>query len=106
MNSKLSNIKNIAWAIAIVLCLGILLVALGFGAFTRNRGEMQRPTVLLGNAAAERDAAVAEAQAAEEAAQQTGGGTVYVLGESGDAGQAYVDSLTLLWYSALIGLRD
>ena len=106
MNGKLSNIKNIAWAIAIVFCLVLLLVALGFGAFTRNRGELQRPTVLIGNAAAARDQAAAEAKAAEEAAEQAGGGTVYVLGESGDAGQAYVDSLTFLCDSALIGLRD
>ena len=48
MNGKLSNIKNVAWAIAIVLCLALLLLALGFGAFTRNRGELQRPTVLMG----------------------------------------------------------
>ena len=108
MNSKLSNIKNIAWAIAIVVSLVLLLVALGFAAFTRHHGEMERPTVLVGEAAAARDAALAEAKKAEEqqALQQSGGGEVYVLGESGDAGQAYLDSLTFLCDSALIGLRD
>ena len=108
MNSKLSNIKNIAWAIAIVVSLVLLLVALGFAAFTRHRGELERPTVLMGDAAAARDAALAEAKKAEEqqALQQSGGGEVYVLGESGDAGQAYLDSLTFLCDSALIGLRD
>ena len=34
MNGKLSNIKNTAWAIAIVVSLVLLLVALGFAAFT------------------------------------------------------------------------
>ena len=108
MNSKLSNIKNIAWAIAIVASLALLVVALGFAAFTRHHGEMERPTVLIGEAAAARDAALAEAKKAEEqqALQQSGGGEVYVLGESGDAGQAYLDSLTFLCDSALIGLRD
>ena len=107
MNGKLSNIKNVAWAIAIVLCLALLLVALGFGAFTRNRGELQRPTVLMGEAAAKRDAALAEEKAAEEKVQQaTNPGQVYLLGESGDAGQPYIDSLTFLCDSALIGLRD
>ena len=108
MNSKLSNIKNIAWAIAIVVSLVLLLVALGFAAFTRHHGELERPTVLMGDAAAARDAALAEAQKAEQqqAQQQSGGGEVYVLGESGDAGQAYLDSLTFLCDSALIGLRD
>lgn len=108
MNSKLSNIKNIAWAIAIVVSLVLLVVALGFAAFTRHHGELERPTVLIGNAAAARDAALAEAKKAEEqqALQQAGGGEVYVLGESGDAGQAYLDSLTFLCDSALIGLRD
>ncbi|MBQ5405810.1 MAG: SGNH/GDSL hydrolase family protein [Oscillospiraceae bacterium] len=106
MNTKLSNIKNIAWAIAIILSLAAVLVGLGFTAFTRHRGEMQRPTVLVGNAAAERDTAAAAAKKAEEEAQQQDPGTVYLLGESGDAGQAYVDSLTFLVDSALIGLRD
>ncbi len=107
MNTKLSKIKNIAWAVAILLVLLLLAIALGFGAFTRNRGEMQRPTVLLGEAAAERDAALAAAKKAEEAAaQQSGNGAVHVLGESADAGQSYIDSLTFLVDSALIGLRD
>ena len=108
MNGKLSNIKNAAWAVAIVVCLVLLLAALGFGAFTRYHGEMQRPTVLMGEAAAKRDAALAEEKAAEEKARQTqsGPGEVYLLGESGDAGQAYIDSLTFLCDSALIGLRD
>ena len=107
MNGKLSNIKNTAWAVAIVLCLVLLLVALGFGAFTRNRGELQRPTVLMGEAAAKRDAELAEKKAAEEKTQQQSGpGEVYLLGESGDAGQTYIDSLTFLCDSALIGLRD
>lgn len=107
MNSKLANIKNIAWAVAIVLCLALLLVGLGFGVFTRNRGELQRPTVLMGEAAAQRDAVLAEKKAVEEKTQQMGGpGEVYLLGESGDAGQTYVDSLTFLCDSALIGLRD
>ena len=108
MNGKLSNIKNAAWAVAIVVCLVLLLAALGFGAFTRYHGEMQRPTVLMGEAAAKRDAALAEEKAAEEKARQTqsGPGEVYLLGESGDAGQPYIDSLTFLCDSALIGLRD
>ena len=108
MNGKLSNIKNTAWAIAIVLCLVLLLVALGFAAFTRHHGELERPTVLMGEAAEKRDAALAEKKAAEEKAeqQQSGPGEVYLLGESGDAGQAYIDSLTFLCDSALIGLRD
>ena len=107
MNGKLSNIKNTAWAIAIVASLVLLLVALGFAAFTRHHGELERPTVLMGEAAEKRDAALAEKKAAEEKAEQAAGpGEVYLLGESGDAGQAYIDSLTFLCDSALIGLRD
>lgn len=107
MNGKLSNIKNTAWAIAIVVSLVLLLVALGFAAFTRHHGELERPTVLMGEAAEKRDAVLAEKKAAEEKAEQAAGpGEVYLLGESGDAGQAYIDSLTFLCDSALIGLRD
>ena len=105
MNTKLSNIKNIVWAIAIVLSLVAVLVGLGFAAFTRNHGAIERPTVLLGQAAAQRDAAAAVEKKAE-AEMQTDAGTVYLLGESGDAGQAYIDSLTFLTDSALVGLRD
>ena len=107
MNTKLSNIKNFAWAVAIVLSLAIVLVGLGFAAFTRNHGAIERPTVLLGQAAAARDAAVAAEKKAEaETGVPKDAGTVYLLGESGDAGQSYIDSLTFLTDSALIGLRD
>ena len=106
MNSKLTNIKNIAWAIAIVLCLLALLVGLGFAAFTRNHGEMQRPTVLIGQAAAARDEAVALAEEEARAAYEAANGELKMLGASDDAGQAYIDSLTFLCDSALIGLRD
>ncbi len=106
MNSKLTNIKNIAWAVAIVLCLFSLLVGLGFAAFTRNRGELQRPTVLVGQAAAARDEAAALAEEAEKAAVAESDGQLHLLGASDDAGQGYIDSLTFLCDSALIGLRD
>ena len=106
MNSKLTNIKNIAWAAAIVLCLFSLLVGLGFAAFTRNRGELQRPTVLVGQAAAARDEAAALAEEAEKAAVAESDGQLHLLGASDDAGQGYIDSLTFLCDSALIGLRD
>ncbi len=106
MNTKLSNIKNIAWAFAIVLSLAVVLVGLGFAAFTRHHGAIERPTVLLGEAAAARDAAAAAEKKAEDAAKAKDAGTVYLLGESGDAGQSYIDSLTFLADSAMVGLRD
>ena len=106
MNTKLSNIKNFAWAVAIVLSLAIVLVGLGFAAFTRNHGAIQRPTVLMGDAAAIAQQSAAAVEKADAQAQPEDPGTVYLLGESGDAGQSYIDSLTFLTDSALIGLRD
>lgn len=112
--SKLSTIKNIIWALCIVLCLLVLLVGLIFAAFTRYGGEQQKLQVSLGAAAAQ-SAPPANPAGADAVTGDTGGlaepavygdGTLRTLGESQDAGQAYVDSLTFLCDSILVGLRD
>lgn len=100
MKSRTAAIKNIAWALAIVLCLLAVFVGLLFAAFTRNKGEQFRGGVPLG----------AKTEAAEEKSDAlpapVGDGSLITLPETADAGEAYIDSLTFLCDSTMIGLRD
>ena len=101
MKSRIAAIKNIAWALAIVLCLLAVFVGLLFAAFTRNKGEQFRGGVQLGVDSKEK----VEEQTGTRPPQQ-GDGTLITLPETGDAGEDYLYSLTFLCDSTLIGLRD
>ncbi|MCR5137217.1 MAG: SGNH/GDSL hydrolase family protein [Oscillospiraceae bacterium] len=104
MRGRLTAIKNIVWAFGIVLCLLAVFVGLLFAAFTRSREEQFRGGLPLGSY---RSATVAdEAADAVTGPVQEGDGTLKSLPETGDAGQEYIDSLTFLCDSTLIGLRD
>ena len=84
----LTVLKNILWAFSILVCLGALVIGFGVSAFTK----YSLPTEY-------------EEQQMEQAAQEATG-TLNKLGETADAGQSYIDSLTFLVDSTLIGLRD
>ena len=100
MKLKLSSLKNIAWAVAILVCLLALFVALIIAAVSPYRGPIERGGVLLGQK-------VEKAPESESDAEvQTGTGELLQLAESADAGQGYLDGLTFLCDSSLIGLRD
>ncbi len=95
MFGKLNTLKNILWAIGIVICLGAVAVGLIFASAVKYDGSGQ----------IESFSAPAES-AAPSAVLPTGDGTLMALPETEDKGQAYIDSLTFLCDSALIGLRD
>ena len=101
MKSRITAIKNIAWALAIVLCLLAVFVGLLFAAFTRNKGEQFRGGVPLGVKTETGDSDKNGSRPAP-----TGDGTLMTLPETKDAGEAYTDSLYFLCDSTLIGLRD
>ena len=103
MRNRLAAIKNIAWAFAIVICLLAVFVGLLFAAFTRNRDEQFRGGVPLGSQAVE---SVAADDSVQTRPPQQGDGTLKTLEETEDAGQEYIDSLTFLVDSSLVGLRD
>ena len=104
---KRSSLKNLLWAAAIALCLLALLISLFIAAFSRYRGEKQRGGVHLdGSAASSVSAAPEGIDGGLDAALPGGDGSLHRLGESADAGQGYVNSLTFLVDSTLIGLRD
>ena len=98
--TKLTAIKNIGWAIAIMVCLLATFIGLLFAAFTRYGGEQFRGGLRLGETAA--------AETAEEpvAAVQTATGELNMLPYTEDGGQAYLDSLTFLCDSSIVGLKD
>ena len=102
MRGRLTAIKNIAWALAIVLCLLAVFVGLLFSAFTRNSGEQFRGGVKLGT----RTVAEENARKMGTRPEQVSDGTLKTLPETEDAGQAYIDSLTFLCDSTMIGLRS
>ena len=102
MRGRLTAIKNIAWALAIVLCLLAVFIGLLFSAFTRNSEEQFRGGVKLGTKAVKTET-VADAGTSPA---QMGDGTLQTLPETQDAGQEYIDSLTFLVDSPWIGLRN
>ena len=101
MRGRLTAIKNIAWALAIVLCLLAVFIGLLFSAFTRSSEEQFRGGVKLGT----RPVKTERVESTETRPAQMGDGTLNTLPETEDAGQAYIDSLTFLCDSPYIGLK-
>ncbi|MBO5497035.1 MAG: SGNH/GDSL hydrolase family protein [Oscillospiraceae bacterium] len=98
MNGKLSMYKNLAWAIGIVACLIALVFGFFTAAFSRYGGERQ-----VGGLALDQEE---EPEVIAEPAVQSATGELISLPETADGGQAYLDSLTFLTDSTMIGLRD
>lgn len=99
MKRNLSAIKNMGWALAIILCLLALFVALIIAAVLPYSGPIERGGVQLNEL---------ESKQEEQQRQQMEQilGELRTLPESGDAGQSYIDGLTFLCDSSVIGLRD
>ncbi len=95
MFGKLAALKDIIWAIGIVVCLIALAVGFIFAAAVKYDGSGQLP---------DPGAVLQDVPAGGEAGGETG--VLRALPETADGGQAYIDSLTFLCDSALIGLRD
>lgn len=105
MQGKLSVIKNIIWAVCIILCLLALLVGLLFSLFVKYGGEQEKNVLILGQSE-DQQVVKDPDQPDNGAAVSYGDGTLRTLTESQDGGQAYIDSLTFICDSALIGMRD
>lgn len=110
MQSKLSMLKNMIWAVAIMVCLVALLVGFIVASAAKNPDKQEDGTLYLDGVPKDKGGSkdgegTAEGEEGEGAASFTPG-EIKVLPESSDAGQAYIDSLTFLTDSSLIGLRD
>jgi hypothetical protein len=99
MKRNLSVMKNMVWALSIILCLLVLFVALIIAAALPYSGPIQRGGVQLNELDSE---PVEEVQQKEEIILSE----LRTLPESQDAGQGYIDGLTFLCDSSVIGLRD
>ena len=100
MKRNLSAIKNLGWAMAILLCLLVLFVALIVAAVLPGPAELERGGVQLN----ELDSRPAEQPSQTEELETLG--ELRTVPESTDAGQGYIDGLTFLVDSSAIGLRD
>ena len=100
MKRNLSSIKNLGWAMAILLCLLVLFVALIVAAVLPGPAELERGGVQLN----ELDSRPAEQPSQTEEPETLG--ELRTVPESTDAGQGYIDGLTFLVDSSAIGLRD
>lgn len=96
MHGKLSALKNIIWAFSIVVCLAALFVGFVIAAVSPYDGSGQIPAP--GTATPVPGLDVVQPLA--------GNGALNSLGETADGGESYLDSLTFLCDSAMIGLRD
>ena len=100
MKRSMSALKNLIWLIAIGLSLAVMLVALIMAAFSPYSGPIDRGGPSLG---AESPVALSEDK---PSTVLVGDGQLHTLGKTDDGGQAYLDKLTLLVDSNLIGLRS
>ena len=100
MKRNLSAIKNLGWAMAILLCLLVLFVALIVAAVLPGPAELERGGVQLN----ELDSRPAEQPSQTEELETLG--ELRTVPESTDAGQGYIDGLTFLVDSSATGLRD
>lgn len=97
--SKWTILKNMGWALGIVVCLVALVVGIVIGSVNRYHGESFSTNTEINTAAP------ADSQAGQ-GFDGSAGGTLLNLPESNDAGQEYIDKLTFLCDSASIGVRD
>lgn len=100
MTGKWNELKNMAWALAIIVCLLALAVAFVIASVNRYSGDTMAQSTELKSETVENSGNVVELSAPE------GGGTLLTLPETNDAGQEYIDKLTFICDSSFVGVRD
>lgn len=107
MHGKLVALKSIIWSVGIAVCLLSLAVGFFFAAFTKYDGSGKIVKPERQTSASDREGTPGGEQSPEQSSPPAqGGGELLMLQETEDGGQAYIDRLTFLCDSALIGLRD
>ena len=101
MLDRLVGLKNILWAIGIVLCLILLFVGVVFSAATPYHGDADPRTPDLNAVREQNDVTDITALNIVEP-----DGTLHSLGETKDAGAGYLSSSVFLTDSIMISLRD
>ena len=110
MQSKFSILKNMIWSLAIVVSLAALFIGLILGTFKKYPGEQQDGILYLGNrpaGSAPADDSSADFSSGEaEDDISPADGQLNLLPETEDGGEAYIDSLTFLCDTSLMGLKN
>lgn len=106
MMKRLKSLKDMLWAVGLGLCLLALFIGLVAGSFIPYHGDRERPVMDL-KAEKEEKAVVA---AAKETPAVTGGlkadSTLHPLAQTDDAGEDYLEALTILCDSSFSALRS
>ena len=102
MTGKWTSLKNLGWAIGIVVCLVALLVGLVIASVNRYSGDSFSSNTELAAESVDGSGSVTELTPGTSG----GTGTLLTLPETNDAGQEYIDKLTFLCDSSFIGVRD
>ena len=97
MSKKLTSFKNVVWALCIFTALVAAAVALVIAAVNRSSEAPFSTEVVLRRE---------EAAAVIEKSSVASGGTLLALAETADMGQEYIDTLTFLCDSSVVGMRD
>ena len=100
MTGKWNELKNMAWALAIIVCLLALAVAFVIASVNRYSGDTMAQNTELKSETVANSSNVVELTAGE------GGGALLTLPETNDAGQEYIDKLTFICDSSFVGVRD
>lgn len=104
MSGNFSKMKNIIWAVGIFACLLALAIGFVIASVNRYSGEPFSTKVNLNSDKISADAGVT--QLTEGQASSYDRGALMYLSETEDAGMKYIDSLTFLCDSSVIGIRD
>lgn len=100
MTGKWNDLKNMVWALAIIVCLLALAVAFVIASVNRYSGDTMAQSTELKSETVANSSNVVELTAGE------GGGSLLTLPETNDAGQEYIDKLTFICDSSFVGVRD
>lgn len=100
MTGKWNELKNMAWALAIIVCLLALAVAFVIASVNRYSGDTMAQSTELKSETVANSSNVIELTAGES------GGALLTLPETNDAGQEYIDKLTFICDSSFVGVRD
>lgn len=105
MFKRLKTIKDLLWAAGIGLALLFLLIGLVAASFTSYHGDRERPVM---NLRAEKEEKTPEESAApvKRGEGLQADGTLHPLVETGDAGEDYLNSLTILCDSSMASMRS
>ena len=100
MTGKWNELKNMAWALAIIVCLLALAVAFVIASVNRYSGDTMAQSTELKSETVTNSSNVVQLTAGES------GGALLTLPETNDAGQEYIDKLTFICDSSFVGVRD